>query len=127
VVCLPVQEEEKQSEIFVISMDQQIQVTCPNEDCPFATTQRDKMIKHFRTRHPEDIIIIQEEGLLPQCPNCGIFQKNSLTERHTASQQCKHYAKRKDKWRQARIQEAAKMLCFLWDLKKYQGHHHSSI
>jgi hypothetical protein len=111
-VCLPVQEEEKESEIFVISMDQQLQVTCPHEECPFATTQCDKMRKHFRTRHPEDIIIIQEEGLLPQYPNCGIFQKNCLTERHTTSQQCKHYLKSKDKRRQERVQEAAKNVNF---------------
>jgi hypothetical protein len=74
-VCIPIQEQEQQLEIFVLSMDQQTQTICPHTDCPFTTTQRNKMQKHFRTRHPEDIIIIQEEGLLPKCPNCGIFQK----------------------------------------------------
>jgi hypothetical protein len=49
-------------------MNQQTQTICPHQGCPFSATQRDKMRKHFRTRHPEDIIIIQEEG-------CGIFQK----------------------------------------------------
>jgi hypothetical protein len=103
-------------------MDQQTQVTCPHQECPFVTTKRDKMQKHFRTRHPEDIITIQEEGLLPQRLNCGIFQKNTLT----TSQQYKHYAKSKDKKRQERIQESAKNVKFLWDLMKYQEHHHSS-
>jgi hypothetical protein len=65
------------------------------------------MRKHFRARHPEDIIIIQEEGLLPQCNNCGIFQKNALTERHTSSLECQHHSKTKITRKKEIIQQAA--------------------
>jgi uncharacterized protein YeaC (DUF1315 family) len=53
------------------------------------------------------------------------ISKNSLTDHHTSSQECKHYAKSKAKSSQERIQESAKNVIFLWEQKKYQEHHHS--
>ena len=50
------------------------------------------MRKHFRWRHLEDIIMIEEEGLLPQCVECGFFQKNVNTPEHLNSEECKQYA-----------------------------------
>jgi hypothetical protein len=38
---------------------------------PFSTST---LPKHFCNCHPEDIVIIEQEGFLPQCPNCGIFK-----------------------------------------------------
>jgi hypothetical protein len=71
-VCLPINEE---PETLLLSMDELLQTQCLHQDCPYSTIKRDRMRKHFRAHHPNDIMIIQQEGLLPQCTNCGIFQK----------------------------------------------------
>jgi hypothetical protein len=71
------------------------------------------MQKHFRSQHPNDIIIIiQQEGLLPQCTNCGI-QKNALTEHHTSSVECRKHTKTKTKRKKEIIQQAAPNVKFL--------------
>jgi hypothetical protein len=66
--------------------------------------------EHFRTRHPQDIIIIQQEGLLPQCNNCG---KNAHSGLHSNSKECRHYANTKKKRKQELIQYAAKNVKFV--------------
>jgi hypothetical protein len=48
------------------------------------------------------------EGLLPQCNNCGIFQKKAHSDLHSNSKECKHYANTKRKRKQELIQYAAK-------------------
>ena len=48
---------------------------CPDKKCLFVTNNKIKMRKHFRARHWDDIIIIEQEGLLPQCVECGVYQK----------------------------------------------------
>jgi hypothetical protein len=76
------------------------------------------MRKHFRAQHPNDIIIIQQEGLLPQCTNCGIFQKSALTERHTSSVECRKHTKTKTKRKKEIIQQAAPNVKFLLGQEK---------
>jgi hypothetical protein len=105
IVCIPINEET--SDTLVISMDEYDSTQCPHQDCPYATIKRDRMRKHFCTRHPDDIIIIQEEGILPQFTNCGIFQKNALSEQHTPSLECIHHYLCKIKRRNAILQQAA--------------------
>jgi hypothetical protein len=34
------------------------------------------MREHFEAHHIKDSIVIAEEGQLPMCEKCGIFQKN---------------------------------------------------
>jgi hypothetical protein len=92
-VCIPILEQ--QSETYVISMNQITHSNYPSIECPYAKNKRDYMRKHFRTRHPQDIIVIQEEGLLPQCNNCGIFQNNVHTDQHSNSKECRYHAKTK--------------------------------
>jgi hypothetical protein len=94
-VCIPILEQE--SEAYVISMDQITHENCTSIECPYTTNKRDSMRKHFRTRHPQDITIIQQEGLFSQCNNCGIFQKNAHSDLHSISKECKHYANTKTK------------------------------
>jgi hypothetical protein len=72
-VCIPNLEQE--SSTHYISIDHTTNINFPNLNCPFTTNKRESMRRHFRTRHPQDIIIIEEEGLLPQWINCGIIQK----------------------------------------------------
>jgi hypothetical protein len=108
-VCIPI--IEMTTDTFVISMDDD-NTQCPHQDCPYTTTKRERMHKYFRSRHLEDIIIILQEGLLPQCNNCGIFQKNALTERHTSSLECRHHSKTKRKIKKELIQPAASNVKF---------------
>jgi hypothetical protein len=42
--------------------------------------------------HNKDTIIIQEEGHLPRCTECGLFQR-SVGAKHQATADCKHWAK----------------------------------
>jgi hypothetical protein len=48
-----------------------------------------------------------EEGLLPQCTHCGLFQHNAHTRQHPESKECKQYAKVKKKRQKYVIQNAA--------------------
>jgi hypothetical protein len=76
---------------------------CPNIECYNTTNKRDSMRKHFRTRHPQEFITIQQQGLLPQCNNCVIFQKNAHSDLHSNSKECKHYANTNRKRKQELI------------------------
>jgi hypothetical protein len=111
--CTDIPIIETTTDTFVISIDFNDNTQCPHQDCPYTTTKRERMCKHFRSRHPEDIIIILQEGLLPQCNNCGIFQKNAHTERHTSSLECRHHSKTKTKRKKELIQQAAPNVKFL--------------
>jgi predicted RNA-binding Zn-ribbon protein involved in translation (DUF1610 family) len=50
------------------------------------------MQMHFRTCHNEDTIIIEEEGRLPQCPSCGIFQCY-VGRTHQQTKTCTEFSK----------------------------------
>jgi hypothetical protein len=52
------------------------------------------MREHFQVRHIKDNVIIAEEGQLPCCTKCGIFQRN-VGPGHQESQRCKEWTKRK--------------------------------
>jgi hypothetical protein len=43
---------------------------------------------HFKNMHNSDTIVIMEEGPLPRCSNCGIFQKK-VGPQHKQSEACK--------------------------------------
>jgi hypothetical protein len=100
---------------ITISMDNDTNVPCPHEDCPYYTNKRDCMRRHYRARHPNNIITIAEECLLPQCNNCGLFQGNTHTKQQMDSNECKQYTEIKRKRRQERIQNAATHVNFRID------------
>ena len=62
-------------------------VSCPVSGCPASPVSRYHMRKHFRDRHPHDVILITEEGLLPRCHKCGLFV-SQLTRSHYMSVDC---------------------------------------
>ena len=72
-----------------------IKIDCPHPGCfktiPPARTmyqmQKD-LRKHFRGKHPRDTIIIDEEGQLPQCTQCGLFSKSVNSAAHWATNDC---------------------------------------
>ena len=66
---------------------------CPVSSCPAITNSRYDLRRHFSTRHPDDLIMIFEEGLLPQCPRCHL-RLRSVGNAHFASLTCRIQAKR---------------------------------
>jgi hypothetical protein len=122
VVCLPinVEEETQEPQTHIISITCQQQPTCPHPNYPYTTHKGDRMRKHFRNRHPEDIVIIAQEGLLPQCPNCAIFQANAHTPQHQEFQECKKTTINKKKRLQETLQKAATNVQFFLGQEKIQ-------
>ena len=101
------EEETHETKTYQFDMPLKTICRCPCESCKFQCNTRNKMRRHFRSRHLEDIIIINEEGLLPQCVQCGIFQSNVNSEKHLQSEDCKRYAQIKNNKRLDRCNKAA--------------------
>ena len=80
------------SAIFEVNMLDNVTIKCPVKGCSYFTRNMTNLQKHFRSRHPDAIIIIEQEGLLPQWHECGIFQQNVNTSHHLHSEDCKKYA-----------------------------------
>ena len=59
----------------------------------------------------EDTIVIREEGRLPQCDSCGIFQRD-VGQKHKESIDCKRATKAKEAHKDAKLQMAAKEIIF---------------
>jgi hypothetical protein len=72
-------------------------------------------VQNFRAHHPNNAIVIEEEGLIPQCLQCGLYQQNAHTSQHTKSKECIQYTKVKKKRQQEAIQKAATNVRFKID------------
>ena len=89
-------------------------IECPVPGCAYRlSTSRTGKMKwgqfrhHFRSRHIEDSIRIEEEGQLPQCSSCGFFGSTVNSERHLQSKDCQFYTgKRHRHFRNQRQTEA---------------------
>jgi hypothetical protein len=75
-------------ENYNISMYNQDPVDCPVPTYSANYATRYTMRQHFNYHHWQDTIIIQEEGLLPQCPNCLLFSSTAHQPRHTNCKTC---------------------------------------
>ncbi len=84
---------------------------CPAENCKKKEKSAGEMRRHFRNRHWNDIIEIQEEGLLPQCSKCLLFQ-SCVDEKHQNTLDCKRFTKIKDDREKASIQQKAPQQIF---------------
>ena len=59
---------------FTVSMDRsRMKIACPVPECPGGGSDRHNLRRHFMFRHPNDIIIIEQEGKLPRCERCCMF------------------------------------------------------
>lgn len=57
--------------------------SCHCKDCPHMSSIRTITRRHFRsTRNLQVFLIINEEGLLPQCIRCGLSQNNIYSEQN---------------------------------------------
>jgi hypothetical protein len=68
--------EARQPQSFTISVNKTNETKCPVSDCQYRTSQPKLMCRHFRNIHNADTIIISEEGPLPRCNICGLFQQS---------------------------------------------------
>jgi Reverse transcriptase (RNA-dependent DNA polymerase) len=73
---------------YMVSVNKSDLTPCPAPDCPYTTHLAQRMRLHFTSMHNSDTIVIREEGLLPRCSNCGIFQKD-VGPQHKQSEACK--------------------------------------
>ena len=60
------EEEQGQTNTFNLDMPLNVWIKCPHTHCLYTTNKRTQMRRHFRSKHSDDIIIIQQEGILPQ-------------------------------------------------------------
>jgi exonuclease III len=73
---------------YMVSVNKSDLTPCPAPDCPYTTHLPQRMRLHFKNMHNSDTIVIREEGPLPRCSNCGIFQKD-VGLQHKQSEACK--------------------------------------
>jgi hypothetical protein len=74
---------------YAFSMNGTI-TNCPVFGCPLNTDKRPVMRRHFRNMHHNATPIIEEEGRLPQCTNCGLFQ-SQVGDKHKATASCREF------------------------------------
>jgi Reverse transcriptase (RNA-dependent DNA polymerase) len=85
---------------------------CPVPDCPGRATNGFDMRKHFLSRHPLDTVIIEEEGLLPQCSLCGMFIKGVCIDTHGETLLCQNAQRQKARREAAERASMARKLVF---------------
>jgi hypothetical protein len=72
---------------YIVSMPlRNFPTDCPVPHCVGRVSLRSNLRRHFAHRHPEDVIIIAEEGRLPRCSRCGLF--TNITARHHSTKFC---------------------------------------
>ena len=95
-------------------------ISCPAPNCDYkipsqCKAKRSTLRGHFARRHMEDKIIIREEGLLPQCVDCGLFAKTANTERHSESAACYNLTEQRRRYFQHLDQQNAENITFQVD------------
>jgi translation elongation factor EF-1alpha len=56
---------------------------------------------HFRDHHPEDTIVVEQEGEYPRCDSCGMFVADT-GKKHKSTKMCKDATTRREKQKVAR-------------------------
>ena len=68
---------------------------CPVPDCPGSVTSPWNLRRHFRDRHPLDLVNIPGEGTLPKCPRCDMQTNFANSRNHEQTALCREGAERK--------------------------------
>ena len=55
-----------------VFIDKSRKVECPVPDCPGRYSDGWNMRAHFRYRHPDDTIVVEQEGRFPRCVRCNM-------------------------------------------------------
>ena len=72
---------------YVISVNGKTGTQCPVPNCPVKPITRETFRKHFRNAHIKDTLFVEEEGTLPRCERCGLFQR-IVGPKHQQSADC---------------------------------------
>ena len=88
-----------------------IAVQCPVFNCPATVYRPNNMRRHFAWRHPNDVIVIRQEGSLPRCPNCRKFVR-CITNVHLNSIDCRRLTELRHQSDYILIQLAASKVVF---------------
>lgn len=97
---------------YSVSMDGRFATSCPVAGCVHRPETRNRMRVHFRNMHNKDTIVIEEEGRLPRCTECGIFQR-TVDAKHKQTAECLRWSKiRKDRETDKAHSEAVKETVF---------------
>ncbi|EJK60561.1 hypothetical protein THAOC_19061 [Thalassiosira oceanica] len=68
---------------------------CPVPDCPGSVQTPWNLRRHFRDRHPLDLVNVPGEGVLPRCPRCDMQTNFANSRNHEQSKLCREGAERK--------------------------------
>ena len=88
--------EEQLPQEYCVSIDKSCKVDCPVLDCPGRYSNGRYMREHFRDRHPDDTIVVQQEGLYQRCVRCNMFVQNAGTT-HQATKTCQKATSRRER------------------------------
>lgn len=83
---------------------------CPVPGCPATITSRWGMRRHFAYMHWDDDVCIQEEGVLPKCPHCGL--RGNHSPQHATTVACRKAADQRRKREIERVQNLAAEVTF---------------
>ena len=84
---LELEEQDLPPSEYVLSVNGERATQCPVPNCPVKPVTRRTMRVHFRNVHNEDTLIVEEEGVLPRCERCGLFQRE-VGIKHQQSADC---------------------------------------
>jgi hypothetical protein len=92
--------EQLAQEYYCVFIDKSCKVELPVPDCPGRYSGGRKMRVHFRDRHPDNTIVVEQEGRFPRCVRCNMFAETVGTM-HRRLQKCarrRHRGARNREW-----------------------------
>ena len=84
---------------------------CPVPGCAGGSSNKYRMYRHFCFKHPEAIVVVPEDGILPQCKLCGMFTKN--IKKHQKIETCQKGRRRRKNEQLQDTQHQAQQINFL--------------
>jgi hypothetical protein len=93
--------EEQLPQEYCVFIDRSCKVECPVQNCSGRYSEGRTMRIHFRDRHPDDTIVIEQEGRLPRCTSCNMFA-TTVGAAHQATKMCIEGTARRQKQTVAR-------------------------
>ncbi|EJK67336.1 hypothetical protein THAOC_11647, partial [Thalassiosira oceanica] len=68
---------------------------CPVPECPGSVQTQWNLRRHFRDRHPLDLVKVPGKGVLLRCPRCDMQTNFANSPNHELSKLCREGAERK--------------------------------
>jgi len=114
-------------DLYIVSMPtRKFKIDCPVPGCPGGATDRFSLRRHFMHRHLLDMLIIQEEGILGRCDQCGMFVTTDTPQelaKHQRTKICIAGAARYAKRQHEVLQQTARHVRFIVDGNELESVH----